>query len=115
MSLAYVRACGGRLRRNSTTPADTANSTAPYGPATQTGQGEARGPPVPLTRAQTTTLTDTAVSQMVHRILSTVGRPARWPTWENTVGGAAAPAAACGPPIPGGDAGRSAHSGIRSP
>ena len=33
------RGTGVRLRRISVTPADTANSAAPYGPATQTGQG----------------------------------------------------------------------------
>src|SRR5262249_27749017 len=69
----------GRVRRNSVTAADRASSAAPYGPATQTGHGEVRWPVGPLTRAQTTTLINTAGRQNVHNTLSAAGRAAKQP------------------------------------
>ncbi len=52
---------------------------------------------MPLTRAQTTTLINMAVSQIVHSTLSVVGKPARTPCQRTQAGGANAGGAASRP------------------
>jgi len=71
---------------------------------------------VALTRPQTTTLTDTAVSQIVHSTFSTAGRPAKVAMRQEREAGAAGAASdAVADAVALAAAGRSACSGTRSP